>query len=173
MKRINKVLPRKTIAAFTSLLFILVFNIQAQAQQKQSIQKQKMEQLSHLVGEWVGTAKLYENGEITSEIPAYESIAYDLDSSILVVKLNSEKLQLHTIIYYDVRDQTYYYYPFSKRGVRGIPATFEDGNLIVHSSETRRYVFGITSEGGFREYGEVLVDGKWVKYFQDDFVNTK
>ncbi|GAB5556343.1 MAG: hypothetical protein SchgKO_05560 [Schleiferiaceae bacterium] len=173
MKCNNKALSHRTLAVITSLLFIFVFDIQAQAQRKQSIQKQKMEQLSHLVGEWIGTAKLYENGEITSEIPAYESIAYDLDSSILVVKLNSEKLQLHTIIYYDTKDETYYYYPFSKRGVRGIPATLENGNLIVHSSETRRYVFGITPEGGFREYGEVLVDGKWVKYFQDDFVNTK
>ena len=98
-----------------------------------------------------------------------ENIAYDLDSSILVLQLNSESLLLHTIIYYDEEDKTFYYYPFSKRGVRPAPASFINGQLIVQSSETKRFVFGSTDDGGFREYGEVLTNGKWVKYFQDDF----
>ncbi len=139
----------------------------------QGLKEEKMAQLAFMVGEWVGTSKAYTNGKLTREIPAFENIAYDLDSSILVLQLNSESLLLHTIIYYDENDSTYYYYPFSKRGVRPAPASFMNGQLIVQSSETKRFVFGSTDDGRFREYGEVLTNGKWVKYFQDDFTNTQ
>ena len=139
----------------------------------QNTKQEKMAQLSILVGEWIGISKIYENGKVTKEVPAFEKISYDLDSSILVVELNSKTLKLHTIIYYDEEDQTYYYYPFSKRGVNRSPATFENGKLIVRPNEERRYIFGRTPGGGFREYGEQLVDGEWIKYFQDDFKNTQ
>ena len=153
-------------------LFILVF-LNSGFSFAQSIQQEKMAQLDFMVGEWVGTSKTYANGKLNKEIPAFENIAYDLDSSILVLQLNSESLLLHTIIYYDEKDKTFYYYPFSKRGVRPAPASFINGQLIVQSSETKRFVFGSTDDGGFREYGEVLTNGKWVKYFQDDFTNTQ
>ncbi|MGY3795737.1 hypothetical protein [Aquimarina sp. 433] len=132
-----------------------------------------MELLDFMIGEWIGTSTIYENGKVTKQGSAYQHISYDLEKSILVIKLNSEFLQLHTIIYYDEKDNTYYYYPFSKRGVRKYPAAYEDGKLIVRSNETNRFIFCRTKEGGFREYGEKLVDGKWVKYFEDNFKNTK
>ena len=139
----------------------------------QDIKQEKMAQLSVLVGEWVGISRSYEGDMVIREVPAYEKISYDLDSSILVVELNSEPLKLHTIIYYDVEDSTYYYYPFSERGVNRAPATFENGQLIVRPNDERRYFFGRTPDGGFREYGEKLVNGRWIKYFQDDFKNTQ
>lgn len=139
----------------------------------QNIKKEKMAQLSVLVGEWVGTSRTFEGDMVIREVPAYEKISYDLDSSILVVELNSEPLKLHTIIYYDVEDSTYYYYPFSERGVNRAPATFENGQLIVRPNDERRYYFGRTPDGGFREYGVKLVHGRWIKYFQDDFKNTQ
>ncbi|MEM9075975.1 MAG: hypothetical protein AAGC43_03005 [Bacteroidota bacterium] len=132
-----------------------------------------MELLSFMVGEWIGTSKIYENGLVTQEGSAYENISYDLDKNILVIELNTEMLQLHTIIYYDEKDSTYYYYPFSKRGVNRYPAEFKNGQLIVNSSETKRFIFGRTAGGGFREYGEELVNGNWVKYFEDAFINTQ
>jgi hypothetical protein len=150
--------------------FLLLLSVSAFSQ---NIKQEKMAQLGILVGEWVGTSKIYENGEVTKEVPAFEKISYDLDSSILVVELNSQSLQLHTIIYYDEEDQTYYYYPFSKRGVNRATATFENGRLIVRPNNERRYIFGRTPDGGFREFGEKLVEGKWVKYFQDDFKKTQ
>ncbi|MCK8521542.1 hypothetical protein M0D21_08180 [Aquimarina sp. D1M17] len=139
----------------------------------QNIKKEKMELLSFMTGEWIGTTKLYEEGVITKQGSAYQKITYDLDKNILVIELNTEFLQLHTIIYYDEKDSTYYYYPFSKRGVAKYPAAYKNGQFIVSSSEKNRFVFSKTADGGFQEYGERLVNGKWTRYFQDDFKNTK
>ena len=160
----------KKILTLHQILFFLALSSLGFGQE---VAKEKMKLLHGFVGEWVGTSKGYEGGEQVREEPAYESIGYDLDSSILVVQLNSESLQLHTIIYYDEKDETYYYYPFSKRGVNRARAIFEDGRLIVQPTDYRRYIFDTTPEGGFREYGERLIDGRWIKYFQDDFVNTQ
>ena len=139
----------------------------------QTVQQEKMAQLDYMIGEWVGKSKGYEDGALVREEPAFERISYDLDSSIIVLELHSESLQLHTIIYYDETDATYYYHPFSKTGNGRAPATFENGQLVVHSSETRRYFFCKTANRGFREYGQRLSNGTWTTYFQDDFVNTK
>ena len=132
-----------------------------------------MEQLNFLIGEWVGTSKIYENGVVSKQCPAFENISYDLDKNILVIELNTEFLQLHTIIYYDEKDQKYYYYPFSKRGVGKYPAEYKDGQLVVSRDEKTRYIFRSTPEGGFQEYGEKLINGKWTKTFEDTFMNTQ
>ncbi|WP_162555870.1 hypothetical protein [Reichenbachiella versicolor] len=132
-----------------------------------------MEQLNFMVGEWIGTSKVYEDGIVSRQGSAYQKISYDLDKSILVIELNTELLQLHTIIYYDEKDSKYYYYPFSKRGVSKYTAEYKNGQLIVWSNETNRFTFSRTSDGGFREYGEQLIDGKWTKYFEDTFKNSQ
>ena len=134
---------------------------------------EKMEQLSFLVGEWVGTSKTYENGVVAKQGAAYEKISYDLDRSILVIELNTEFLQLHTIILYNEADQTYYYYRFSKEGAARYPAEFKEGKLIVWRDEKTRFFFGSTPEGGFIEYGEQLINGNWIKTFEDTFTNTQ
>ena len=139
----------------------------------QSPKQEKMQQLHFLVGEWVGTSKIYENGVLTKEGAAYEHISYDLEKNILVIELNTEFLQLRTIVLYDEKDQKYYYHRFSKDGAAIYPAEFKDGQLIVWKDENTRFFFGSTPEGGFREYGERLVDGKWVKTFEDNFINTQ
>lgn len=139
----------------------------------QNTRQEKMQALSFMVGEWIGTSKGFENEEKTREVPAYQEIVYDLDQHILVIKLNSESLVLHTIIYYDEQDQTYYYHPFSKRGMKRSPAKFNDGKLVVWNSDTRRYTFSRTEDGGFREHGEQLIDGKWTTYFEDTFRNSQ
>lgn len=138
----------------------------------QSLKKAKMEQLNFLIGEWVGTTKAYENGVVTRQGTAYENISYDLDKSILVIELNTEFLQLHTIVYYDETDQKYYYHRFSKEGAARYPAEFKDGQLIVWKDEKTRFFFGSTSEGDFQEYGEQLINGEWIKTFEDKFKNT-
>jgi hypothetical protein len=132
-----------------------------------------MEQLSFLVGEWIGTSKIYENGVVTRQCAAYENIAYDLNKSILVIELNTEFLQLRTIINYDEKDQKYYYHRFSKDGAAVYPAEFRDGQLIVWKDEKTRFFFTGTPNGDFMEYGEQLVNGKWVKTFEDSFINTR
>jgi hypothetical protein len=139
----------------------------------QNLKQEKMEQLNFMVGEWVGTSKIYENGIVTKQGSAYENIAYDLEKSILVIELNTEFLQLHTIIYYDEKDQKYYYYRFSKEGAARYPAEYKDGQLIVWRDEKTRFFFGRTLDGGFKEYGEQLINGEWTKLFEDTFINTK
>ena len=152
--------------------FIVVFLLITSVVFGQNTKQEKMQALSFMVGEWIGTSKGFENGKITREVAAYQEIAYDLDQHILVIKLNSESLLLHTIIYYDQTDDTYYYHPFSKRGMKRSPAKFEDGKLVVWNSDTRRYTFSRTEDGGFREHGEQFIDGKWVTYFEDIFQNS-
>jgi len=151
------------------MAFLFVMNAAAGQTAKQA----KMEQLSFMVGEWVGTSTVYENGVVARQGPAYEKISYDLSKHIMVVQLNAESLQLHTIIYYDTQDETYYYYPFSKNGVNRYPAAYQDGQLVVQPSASRRFIFSRTANGGFREYGERLVNGQWIMYFEDTFTNTQ
>ena len=139
----------------------------------QNIKKDKMEQLSFLVGEWVGTSKVYKDGVLTAQGSAYEKISYDLDKSILVIELNTEFLQLHTIINYDEKDKKYYYHRFSKDGAARYPAEFKDGKLIVWKDEKTRFFFSRTVKGDFQEYGEQLINGKWTKIFEDTFKNTQ
>ena len=128
-----------------------------------------MDQLGFMIGEWIGTSAVYENGVKSREVPAFQKISYDLNRSIIVIELRSELLQLHTIIRYDETDKTYYYYPFSQGGTNRYPAHIKDGKLVVQSSETYRFIFGNPSNGSFRQYGERLIDGEWVKYFEDNF----
>lgn len=137
------------------------------------MKQEKMEQLSYLVGEWVGTSKIYENGVLAKEGAAYEKIAYDLDKNILVIELNTEFLQLHTIITYDEKDQKYYYHRFSKEGAALYTAEFKDGHLIVWKDEKTRFFFTSTPGGGFQEYGEQLINGEWIRTFEDTFINTQ
>ena len=139
----------------------------------QSLKQEKMEQLNFMIGEWVGTSTVYENGVVTRQGSAYENINYELDKNILVIELNTEFLQLHTIIYYDEKDQKYYYHRFSKKGAARYPAEYKDGQLIVWRDEKTRFFFGRTPEGGFKEYGEQLINGEWTKFFEDIFINTK
>ena len=135
----------------------------------QSIRKEKMSQLSFLVGEWIGTSKSFKNGKLEKEIAAFEKIEYQLDNHILTVDLNSESLQLHTVIYYDEEDKTYYYNPFYKTGAAKYKAEFDGKKLIVKPSAKKRFVFILDKQGNFTEYGEILTNGKWVKYFEDVF----
>ncbi len=139
----------------------------------QNLKQEKMEQLHFLVGEWVGTSKIYDNGVVTKQGAAYEKISYDLDKNILVIELNTEFLQLHTIVLYDEKDQQYYYHRFSKQGAARYPAEFKNGQLIVWRDSKTRFFFGNTPDGGFQEYGEQLINGTWTKTFEDTFKNTQ
>lgn len=158
---------RKDIASLLLILFTLSFQFTF----AQNGKKLKMHELNFMIGDWVGTSTTYEKGDIKNQVPAYQKISYDLDSTIIVIELHSELLQLHTIIYFDENNNSYSYNPFSKSGVRRLPAELIDGKLIVNASESKRFIF-MRTESGFLEYGENLVDGVWQKYFEDNFVNT-
>lgn len=125
--------------------------------------------LDFMIGNWLGMSTTYGSDGSSASVPAYESIQYGLDQHIVTIDLKSETLVLHTVITYDIKDETYYYHPFSKKGSGKYPASFEDGKLIVRPNDETRYIFTSTAEGNFTEYGEKLVDGKWVKTFEDVF----
>ena len=154
-------------------LFLIAILLLVQPALAASIVEEKMQQLQFMVGEWVGTSSVYTTGVKDKEVSAFQSIQYDLSKHILVINLNSELLQLHTIIKYDETDATYYYYPFSKTAARKLKAELKHGQLVVHGSAENRFIFSQTSSGGFREYGERFIDGSWVKYFEDNFINTQ
>ena len=155
-----------TYLKITSLLFIILLSNSMSAQTKS---KEKMQDLAFMVGEWVGTSTSFKDGEIKQQIPAYQKISYAVNKSIIVIDLHSESLQLHTVIYYDEKDETYYYNPYYENGKSQSPAKFKDGKLIVSPSETKRYIFQKTGDNSFQEHGEELIDGVWVKYFEDKF----
>lgn len=112
-------LPASKCCCFLLLLFL------CNAGFSQSLKQEKMELLHFLVGEWIGTSKIYENGVVTKQCAAR------------------------------------------------YPAEYKDGQLIVWRNEESRFFFGSTDEGGFQEYGEKLIDGEWVRTFEDTFTNTQ
>ena len=152
---------------------ILVWTFLMPSISAQNTEIEKMEQLSFLVGEWIGTSKIYENGVVVKEGAAYEKISFDLNNTILVIALNTEFLQLRTIVTYDQTDQKYYYHRFSKDGFARYPAEYIDGKLVVLRDEKTRFFFTKTVDGNFQEYGEQLIDGKWIKSFEDTFKTHK
>jgi len=156
-----------------NLIVLLFFLLPLNWLSGQSLKAEKMAALHFMIGEWVGTSTIYENGKISKQVPAFEKISYDLNNSIIVIELNSELLQLHTIIHFNEKDSTYYYYAFSENGGGKLPAKIVNERFVVQASETKRYIFERAGINGFREYGEKLINGQWVKYFEDVFTNTQ
>lgn len=129
-----------------------------------------MAQLDFMVGNWIGTSALINMDTISSEVPAHQKISYDLNKSILIIQHKSESLQLHTIVHYDKKDSTFYYTPYSERGVRKLRAEIKGGNFVVNASDSKRFVFKRLDKNSFTEYGEKLENGRWIRYFEDRYV---
>ena len=135
----------------------------------QSTGQEKMEQLNFMIGDWVGISTTYQNDTIVQQVPAHEKISYKLDKNLITIDLQSETLKLHTVIYYDDKDAKYYYNSYYKEGTGKYAAEFKDGKLIVWPNKYKRFVFHLTPKGDFQEYGEKFENGKWMKYFEDNF----
>ncbi len=132
----------------------------------------KMKDLAPFVGHWIGNSTGFKEAKITRSEPAFEKITMDLDGNILEIDLYSESLRLHTIIYYDVKEDIYKYNPFYKTGSASYPAKIENGKLVVTPSSEKRFIFEIMPDGRFREYGEQRRNGVWEKYFEDIFIRV-
>jgi len=150
-------------------LSVLIFLFAIQLSFSQTVKQEKMKQLSFMVGEWIGVSKGYKDGRVVRQVSAFQKIKYDLNKNIIVIDLRSESLQLHTIIYYDEKDEKYYYNPFSERSARKLPAEYKDGKFVVQSGDNNRFIFTKTEGNGFIEYGEKRENGKWIRYFEDTF----
>ncbi|MFK7831937.1 MAG: hypothetical protein AB8B52_01560 [Winogradskyella sp.] len=156
-----------------SFLFVLISLLALQPIVAQTIQQEKMQHLSFLIGEWEGISTTYKNDTIATQVAAVTKISYKLDDSIIALDLQAETLQLHTVIYYDDKSKSYSYNPFYKGGAAKYTAQFSNDKLIVSPSKTKRFIFTTTPDGDFLEYGEILVDGEWQLYFKDVFKKVK
>lgn len=148
---------------------VLLFIFTTHSFLAQTIQQKKMEKLSFMIGDWVGTSTSYKNGKIVKQVPAFQKISFKVDKNIITIDLNSETLKLHTVIYYDEKEETYFYNPYYKNGNAKYSAELKDGKFIVSPTNKKRFVFNITENGNFQEYGETLENGKWIRYFEDNF----
>ncbi len=152
-------------------LLLIVFGTCMQFGFSQSKIQDKLQALDFLIGSWVGESSQLKDGNIIKRGPAYEEINYQLNQHIITIDLQSEHLVLHTIITYDVEDQTYYYQPFYKTGQAKYPAVFKDKQFIVNASSDKRFIFKRNQQGQLIEYGEEFKNSKWQVYFKDTFSN--
>lgn len=159
MKKLNRL-------QFYFLTLLLSFNTLVMGQH---LSQEKMKQLDFMVGNWVGTSTTFKNGIAEKQVPAFQQIKYAVNKNIITIDLHSETLQLHTVIYYDEQEKKYFYNPFYEKGAGKFVAEYIDGKLIVTRDKTTRFIFGRTADDEFQEYGEKLVNGKWIKYFEDNF----
>ena len=125
-----------------------------------------MAQLSFMVGNWGGPSKSYKATDTTTVL-AHEIVSYKVDKHLITLDLDSEALKLHTVIYYDEKEQTYFYCPYYKKGAGKYRGSYRNGRFLVTFNENRRLIFQKSPEGYFHEYGEELKNGEWVKYFED------
>ena len=158
---------KANVISFLTILFTITIA------SGQTVQQQQMKKLDFLIGDWVGVSVMYEDGTIAKQVPAYEKISYALDKSIITIDLKSESLQLHTVIYYDETDKTYYYNSYYKTGAGRYKAALLENKFVVTASPTKRFIFHRTPEGNFQEYGEKLINDEWVKYFEDNFTRVE
>jgi len=154
--------------SFRTFLLVIIL-ISSQSLFSQNTKQEQMAKLEFMIGNWVGVSKGFEEGKVVREEPAYEKIAYKVDQHIITIDLHSESLKLHTVLYFDENENHFFYHPFYKNGAGKYKAYLENGVLVVKPTSQKRFIFRPTEDGGFQEYGEELVNGKWVKYFEDTF----
>ena len=97
-------------------------------------QTSKMDSLDFMVGNWVGLSATFKDGVKQEEVFAHQEIHYELERNILVIKLSSSKLKLHTVINYNAADDTYYYNVFSINRAGKYKAEYANDSLTVWSS---------------------------------------
>jgi len=157
-------------------LMLFFFFLTAQVISGQSIEHKEMAKLSFMIGDWKGTGVSFPQNKAGNNT-VFSKVRYDLDGELLVLKLRSYRndtltLSLHTIIYYNKEDKHYHYRAYTKRGARPFKGKIVDGKFICYLRDDYRLTFQRTKKGEFNEYGEKLVDGKWVKNFEDLLLPT-
>ena len=165
----------KIISSYASIVLLAIF-FTTQVSFAQSIEQQEMAKLSFMIGDWKGTGSSLPK-DANQPYDVLSKVRYDLDGELIVLKHRGKRngkavLSLHTIIYYNVEEQHYYYYAFRQKGVRPFKGSIVDGKFICTLGDDYRLVFQRTPEGLFNEYGEKRVNGIWVKNFEDLLLPT-
>lgn len=133
--------------------------------------QQKMKDLSFLIGEWVGTYTYYEDGKITEQAPSFNRARYDVKKNIIIIDSNSKTSRIHTVIYYDEKEETFYYQYFTSDANRKLPAELKNEQLVISANEKLRFIIGKIDDW-HGEVAERFEDGKWVRIYEDRVVNT-
>lgn len=159
---------KKTINTLI-LLFLITGNVTWSW--AQSPEQKAIKALSFLTGEWKGTGQSYPL-EKSKPYDVLSKVSFDLDGELLIIYHRSFRgkasvLHLHTVIYYDQKDRSYYYNAYTKSGTRPFKCQLESQQFICYRGTDYRLIFGITDKGQFNEYGEKLRDGQWQKTFED------
>lgn len=157
-----KVLQIQHIKKGIFISFFLISALISAQEEKEALQK-----LSFMIGNWQGTSTSFSNNTQKS-VTVTENVRYILDGNLITLDVKSPWIELHTVISFNKKEQSYYYHPFSKTGVKtGYKGSYKDGVFTVYFNAERRLTFTQTTIGEFQEYGEELTNGKWVKYFED------
>ncbi|MFK8060186.1 MAG: hypothetical protein AB8B78_08865 [Polaribacter sp.] len=152
-------------------IFLLTFLFAHTLSYSQTKEK-PMNKLSFMIGNWVGISKTYQNNTIKTEVPAYQKIEYKLNKNIITIDLQSKTLRLHTVIYYDKKDEKYHYNSYYKNGAGKYTGVLKNGKLVISPTSEKRFIFQLMKNGEFQEHGEKLVNGKWITYFKDIFTKS-
>ncbi|MFY0630276.1 MAG: hypothetical protein JXR05_07830 [Flavobacteriaceae bacterium] len=152
-------------------IFIICFFVNTSITFAQTSEQKAMKKLSFMVGDWKGSGTSYPK-ETSKPYDVMSTVHYDLDGELIVLRHRSKRggktvLALHTLIYYNKEDGYYYYNAFRKNGARPFKCKVNDGKLICEINGNYRLTFQRTQKGKFNEFGQRLVNGKWVKNFED------
>jgi len=161
MKQTHIIIITITIAFFMSSTVLFA----------QSEEQKAMKKLSFLIGDWKGSGTSYPTKE-NKPYDVISNVSYDLDGELLVLRHRSTRgdktvLALHTLIYFNKEDGFYYYNAYRRSGARPFKCKLNDGIFICEINGNYRLTFRKTKEGNFNEFGQRLIDGKWVKNFED------
>lgn len=161
----------KLTTSIFRLLVIGFFFTQAVGLKAQTEEQKAMAKLSFMIGDWKGKGTSYPK-ENNTPYNVLSKVRYDLDGELLVLRHRSTRndstlLALHTIMYYDKTDGSYYYYAYRRSGARPFQCQLKDDQFICEINGNYRLTFQRTENGEFNEFGQRLVDGEWVKNFED------
>ena len=148
------------------LMAMLTNSLSAQTEEQKAMAK-----LSFLIGDWKGQGTSYPKAE-NEPYQVLSKVRYDLDGELLVLRHRSTRndstlLALHTIMYYNKEDGYYYYNAYRRSGARPFQCQLKDDQFICEINGNYRLTFQRTENGEFNEFGQRLVDDKWIKNFED------
>ncbi len=149
----------------------IIFFVNSTLVSAQSAEQKAMKKLSFLIGDWKGSGTSFPKEE-NKPYDVISTVEYDLDGELLVLRHRSTRgdktvLALHTLIYFNKEDGHYYYNAYRRNGARPFKCKLNDGQFICEINGNYRLTFQKTKEGNFNEFGQRLIDGKWVKNFED------
>ena len=157
-----------------SFLLILLLFLPASYSQTIALSEQQiaMEKLSFLIGKWEGRGISYDDKGNTSSYFDTEKVWFDVQNSLLIIQANGFKddqpfYGIHTVIYYDINKQHYWYNPYTATGARAFECHLDEQVFKCYiADKTFRLTFQLTEKGQWNEFGERLVNGSWQKTFE-------